>query len=297
MEVSELMEDLRERLRPFRTRLFPKQVLFEITDDLLLVQPVVNGQPGKNLINVPLPEFTIKQGKPIQVEALGDLIGDVLLRDGLMEACVMASLPQEAVEWRVIHWASSKVPENGLEALRRENPQLGLPYSLEEAAMDLRPLEGEPGKQLMASARREVVEGWIQVFHQAGTTLDRLACPQACRLAALQGQLEEIRAGSLVVLLSSKAGGDQLMAIRDGAPLFEWPLPNQGSALVEEVRRCVAFLRREFGRGGELRVLLDGELEVRGELEATLGVGAQQLDCSPYGSLVLQGLAIPERVG
>ncbi|MFM7170688.1 MAG: hypothetical protein ACKOYH_07555, partial [Cyanobium sp.] len=86
MEVSELMEDLRERLRPFRTRLFPKQVLFEITDYLLLVQPVVNGQPGKNLINVPLPEFTIKQGKPIQVEALGDLIGDVLLRDGLMEA-------------------------------------------------------------------------------------------------------------------------------------------------------------------------------------------------------------------
>lgn len=297
MEVSELIDDLRERLQPFRTRLFPKQVLLEITDQWLQLQPVVNGQPREGVIHVPLPEFTIQQGKPMQVEALGDLIGDVLLRDGLMEACVMASLPQEAVEWRVIHWASSKVPENGLEALRRENPELGLPYSLEEATMDLRPLEGEPGKQLMASARREVVEGWIKVFDQAGTTLDRLACPRACRLAALQGQLEGIRAGTLVVLLSRRVGGSQLVAIRDGVPLFEWPLPNQGSALVAEVRRCVAFLQREFGDGGELRLLLDGELEVRGELEATLGVGGQQLDCSPYGSLVLQGLAIPERVG
>lgn len=294
LQVSELLEDLRERLRPLKTRLFPQQVLLQLSDEAVVGQPLLNGQPGPISIDVPLPALTIKRGLPIEIEPLADLIGDLLVRDGLINAYVLASLPQVAVEWRVIDWAGRSVPEDGLAELRRLNPELGLAYPLEEATLDLRPLAGAPGKQLLACTRREVVEGWIQVFHQAGTNLDRLACPQTCRLAALQGPLEGIPAGTLVLLVTASPQGGQLMAIRDGVPLFEWPLPAEAGAKVAEVQRCLAFLRREFADVRRVRLLLDGELAEQEALEAALDLQGQRVDCAPFGSLVMQGLAIPE---
>jgi hypothetical protein len=294
LEVSELLDDLKERLKPFKTRMFPQQVLLELSETGLVGQGFSNGRVAPVSINVPLPSLTIKEGVPIEVEPLADLIGDLLVRDGLIDAYVMASLPQAAVEWRVIDWGEREVPADGVAALRELAPDLGLPYGLKEAAMDLRPLASGGGKQLLATTRREVVEGWIKVFHQAGTNLDRLACPQTCRLSALEGLLEEMEAGALVVLLTGKEQEAQLMAIRDGVPLFEWPLPGKAGAKVEEVKRCVAFLRREFGQEGRLELLLEGEMEGLEELEMALGVAVQRIQAEPYGSLVLQGLAIPE---
>lgn len=294
LQVSELLEDLRERLRPLKTRLFPQQVLLQLSDEAVVGQPLLNGQPGPISIDVPLPALTIKRGLPIEIEPLADLIGDLLVRDGLINAYVLASLPPVAVEWRVIDWAGRSVPEDGLAELRRLNPELGLAYPLEEATLDLRPLAGAPGKQLLACTRRVVVEGWIQVFHQAGTNLDRLACPQTCRLAALQGPLEGIPAGTLVLLVTASPQGGQLIAIRDGVPLFEWPLPAEAGAKVAEVQRCLAFLRREFADVRRVQLLLDGELAEQEALEAALDLPGQQVDCAPFGSLVMQGLAIPE---
>lgn len=295
LEVSELLDDLKERLRPFKTRMFPQQVLLELSETALLGQGYSNGRVAPISINVPLPSLTIKEGMPIEVEPLADLIGDLLVRDGLIDAYVMASLPQVAVDWRVIDWGEREVPDDGVAALRELAPELGLPYGLEEAAMDLRPLAGGGRKQLLATTRLEVVENWIKVFHQAGTNLDRLACPQTCRLSALEGLLEELEAGVLVVLLTMKETGQQLMAIRDGVPLFEWPLPGRAEAQVEEVKRCVGFLRREFGEQGQLELLLEGEMEGVEALEEALGVAVRPIEAEPYGSLVMKGLAIPEQ--
>lgn len=294
LDVSELLDDLKERIRPFKTRMFPQQVLLELSETALVGQGYSNGRVAPISINVPLPSLTIKEGVPIEVEPLADLIGDLLVRDGLIDAYVMASLPQAAVDWRVIDWGEREVPDDGVAELRELALDLGLPYGLEEAAMDLRPLVGGNGKQLLATTRLEVVENWIKVFHQAGTNLDRLACPQTCRLSALEGLLEELEAGALVVLLTVKEGGAQLLAIRDGVPLFEWPLPAKAGAQVGEVKRCVAFLRREFGKEGRLELLLEGEMEGLEQLEEALGVEVRRMHTEPYGSLVMQGLAIPE---
>lgn len=294
MEVSELLDELKERLRPLRSRMFPQQVLLELSEGALVGQAYSKGRVAPVSINVPLPSLTIKEGMPIEVEPLADLIGDLLVRDGLIDAYVMASLPQVAVDWRVIDWGEREVPADGVAALRELAPDLGLPYGLEEATMDLRPLAGGGSKQLLATTRLEVVEGWIQVFHQAGTNLDRLACPQTCRLSALEGLLEEMEPGTLVVLLTVKGEKGQLLAIRDGVPLFEWPLPGKAGARVGEVVRCVGFLRREFGGVERVAVLLEGEMEGVEALEESLGVGAVRIQAAPYGSLVLQGLAIPE---
>jgi hypothetical protein len=294
LDVSELLDDLKERIRPFKTRMFPQQVLLELSETALVGQGYSNGRVAPISINVPLPSLTIKEGVPIEVEPLADLIGDLLVRDGLIDAYVMASLPQAAVDWRVIDWGEREVPDDGVTELRELAPDLGLPYGLEEAAMDLRPLVGGNGKQLLATTRLEVVENWIKVFHQAGTNLDRLACPQTCRLSALEGLLEELEAGALVVLLTMKEGGAQLLAIRDGVPLFEWPLPAKAADQVGEVTRCVAFLRREFRDVERVELLLEGEMEGLEGLEEALGVGVRRIQSEPYGSLVMQGLAIPE---
>ena len=294
MQVSELIEDLRERLKPFKSRMFPQQVLLQLSDTALLGQPLLNGLPKSVSIDVPLPSLTIKAGMPIEIEPLADLIGDLLVREDLIDAYVMAALPQVAVDWRVIDWAAQSAPEEAAAELRRLNPDLGLPYSLEDAAMDLRPLAGAPGKQLLATTRREVVEGWIAVFHQAGTNLDRLACPQTCRLAGLQGELDAIPPGTLVLLLTVQPESGQMMAIRDGVPLFEWPLPAEASAKVATVERCLSFLRREYPGVRQVRLLLEGEQDELEILEDALDLPIQQIQCAPYASLVIQGLAIPE---
>lgn len=294
MQVSELIEDLRERLRPLKSSLFPQQVLLELTDTSLLGQSLLNGQPGPICIDVPLPSLTCRQGQPVEIDPLADLIGDLLVRDGLIDAYVMAALPESAVQWRVIDWAGSSAPEDAIAELRQLNPDLGLSYPLTEAAIDLQPLSGAPGKHLLATTPRVVVEGWIQVFHQAGTNLDRLACPQTCRLAALQGHLAEIPTGTLLLVLTTQSESRRLEAVREGVPLFQWPLPQEAEATVAEVKRCLAFLRRNFREVRQVHLLLDGEWEEQTELESLLGAPAHQLNCAPFASLVLQGLAIPE---
>lgn len=294
MEVSELIDALQERLRPLRGRMFPRQLLLELFDTRMLGQPLLNGRPQPVCIDVTLPSLTCRAGVPVEIEPLADLIGDLLVRDGLIDAFVMAALPDEAVQWRVIDWTNRPAAEATEAELRRLAPELGLPFPLEDAVVDLRPLPGAPGKQLLAATRREVVDGWVEVFHQAGSTLDRLACPQSCRLAALRGPLAPLPANTLTVVVSVREEGGHLQAIRDGVPLFAWPLPTEPEAQVAEAERCVAFLREEFPGAGSLRLLVEGPLVERQLLEAALGLPAQWIDCAPFGSLVMQGLAIPD---
>jgi hypothetical protein len=296
LEVAELIEDLRGRLRSLQSRIFPQQVLLELHDTRMIGQPLLNGQPGALCVDLPLPARTCKAGLPIETEALSDLIGELMLREKLIDAHVMASLPQEAVHWRVVNWANAPDPEEAVEELRAMDPELGLPIPLSEACIDLQPLPSAPDKLLLAATSREVVDGWIEVFDQAGLNLDRLAAPQSCRLAALQAQLAEFPPDLLVLLLSPEGTrGRPFMAIRAGIPLFERILVEQGDRLIPEIERCVTFLRSEFADVGDLRLLLEGPLEQQNALEASLGQPAQALELDPYASLVIRGLAIPEQ--
>lgn len=295
MEVAELIEDLNERVRTFRSRLFPRQVLLELDDTRMVGQHLVHGQPGALCVDLPLPALTCKGGLPIEIEALSDLIGELMLRENLNNAHVQASLPQEAVQWRVIDWQAAPPPDEAVVTLRELDPDLGLPYPLSEATIDLQPLPSAPGKLLLAATAREVVDAWIQVFDQAGLNLDRLASPQSCRLAALREELAEISPDLLVLLLCPEGTlGRPFMAIRAGVPLFERTLVEKGERLIPEILRCTTFLRREFADTGGVRLLLEGPLEEQEALEACLGLPAERLTVMPYASLVMKGLAIPE---
>lgn len=295
---EQIKEKLLRRLRLLRSRMFPKQVLLEIGEDRLLGQTLLGGRPGPLCLNLPLPAYTCNnQGMPVQIDALADLIGELLARENLIDAHVMASLPPQAVDWRVIDWGEAEMPEDGAFALRERDPDLGLPYPLAEATMDVRPLPTAPGRMLVAVTPRELVEAWIEVFDQAGLSLDRLASPQSCRLEALQGELAQVLPDSLVLVVSSQESSQterRVLAIQDGVPLFERILPRNTELLIREMLRCVAFLRRELPDLGALELFLEGPLAEQEALEAALGQHARHLHHQPYGSLVMQGLAIPE---
>ncbi|MEB3318896.1 MAG: hypothetical protein VKO39_12250 [Cyanobacteriota bacterium] len=271
-------------------------MLLELHDTRMVGQPLRHGEPGPLCLDFPLPSHTCKAGLPIEIEALSELIGELMLRENLIDATVMASLPQEAVHWRVVEWPNAPAPEEAVEALRDLDPDLGFPCPLSEAAIDLQPLPSAPGKLLVAATSRDVVEGWIEVFDQAGLQLDRLAAPQTCRLAALRGQLEDVPPDHLVVLISPEGTrGRPFLAIRAGVPLFERILVQKGDRLVPEIEHCISFLRKEFGDTRDLRVLLEGPLEQLEALETALGQAAEPLELLPYASLVMRGLAIPEQ--
>ena len=175
LEIAGLLEDLQERLRPLRSRLFPRQLLIELWDDGVRGQMLADGRPRAVRFDAPLPPLTCRNGMPLEREPIGDLIGDLMVRDNLMEAFVMAALPPSSVAWRVVEWPPGEpVPEDPLEGLRDFDPDsLRLPFSFSDAVIDIRRLPGTEPLAIVAASPRAVVEAWIQVFNHAGARLER----------------------------------------------------------------------------------------------------------------------------
>ena len=274
-------------------------MLLELRDDLLRGQVLRHQQPQPVSLEVPLPPLTCRDGMPLEKEPLGDLIGDLLVRDNLLDAYVLTALPPAAAEWRVLDWPLEEPPDEPLQALRLVDPDLGLRQSLADSCLDLHPLPGTTASMLLVAASRRLVEAWIEVFHLAGSRLERLAPAQTCQWLALEEHLQRAPTNQLLALLdplpeSSQAGGCRLVLLQAGVPLFERNLPAEPEALVAELRRCEAFLRRQQPHLGPLAVLSTAPLPAVDAVETALGCAVMPVDPGPYGSLVLQGLARPE---
>jgi Tfp pilus assembly PilM family ATPase len=275
--------------------MFPRQVLLELHDDSLRGQVMRDDGPDPVSLEAPLPPLTIRDGMPLEKEPLGDLIGDLLVRDGLIDHFVLAALPAVAAQWRVVVWPFEEWPEDPARALRQIAPPLNLPFSLEDAYLDLQPLPGEQMQMLLAAAPKALVDGWIDVFSLAGVQLERLAPAQTCQLAAITSLLDVTRHAQLVALLAAdSAESHRLLLVRGGVPVFERALLSSGDALVDELERCIAFYRRQDSAAEGLRLLLSEALAEQPLIEARLSVLAEELTPEPFGSLVLQGLSLPE---
>jgi hypothetical protein len=295
LEVGELLETWKGRLRSLQSQVFPQQVLLELNDNRVAGQLLRNGKAGPITIDLPLPAKTCKAGMPMEIEALADAIGELMLRENLIDAHVMAALPPEAIHWRVLDWAEAPAPEEAISMLRVKDPDLGFPFPLSEASIDLQPLPSAPDNLLLAAISRQVLNDWLQVFDNAGIQLDRLAPAQSCRLAAMREILAAFSPDQLVFVIAPQASrGRPIMAVRAGVPLFERILVENGDRLVAEIQRCVTFLRKQFAGTHELRLLLEGPMEERPMLEAALGQPLNEVDPAPFASFVMTGLAIPE---
>jgi len=294
---SWLIDELQDRIRPIRSQMFPSLVLLVLDDDALQGQVVRRGQPMPVTLDVPLPPLTCRQGMPLEKEPLGDLIGDLLVRDNLLDGYLLVALPPAAVQWRVVAWPFAEMPDDPVEALRQVDPDLRLPFALREATLDLQPLPGRSGDQarmLLAAAPTALVDAWVDVFNLAGAQLERLAPAQACQYLALLPLLADASDDELIVVLDPREGGCRLMVLRAGLPVFERVLPIGDEPLRLELERCLAFLRRRDPQARGLRLLLAAPFQLPAGLEEDLGTTAELIASEPYGSLVLKGLAVQE---
>jgi Tfp pilus assembly PilM family ATPase/Tfp pilus assembly protein PilN len=274
-----VLEDWQERLQALKARLVPASVVLAIEDHGLRGQVVEGDQAWA----AALPAGICAQGQPTNGTALADFLGDLLLDHGLLTPRVRASLPPLAAHWRLIQWPLGEWPEEAAEAIRLLDPDLRLPFRLDEAYLDLQPLPGTPTQALLVAAPRRLVRDWISVFDGAGAQLDRLQPTETVEWQALQTLLGPADQGVLQVLLALEPTMSRLLIVADGLPCYERVLPGIGQpfqseavlSLVGAVQRCIQFWRQQQGGplDGPERWWLHGPLAAQEGLEALLRAG------------------------
>lgn len=290
-----MLAGIQDRWRPLRAELFPRVVLLDLTDPLLLRGQALRGErPDGPAWSAPVPAQTCRDGLPIARDALGDFIGDLLLEHSSPDAGLVLAIPNEVSLWRVLEWPGGALPEEPLETLLELDPDLGWPYPLADCCIDLQPLDASPAASLVVGAARQAVDAWIDVIAIAGGSLRHLIPAPACLATALQPRLEAADARELMALLLPDGRATQLLVWRDGCPEFQRQLPLDPQALLPELEQALSFCRQRF-RATDLRLLLPGDLELVPLLQERLPqVALELLDPEPYGSLALQGLALLE---
>lgn len=298
---------LQDAWQTLRGELAPAQVVLDLSDQLLalqaLPQPRARQQPLPLL--VPVPPATCRAGEPIELEALGDFIGDLLLGQNLIRAHLSVALPAAAAHWRALTGQRRRLAEDPVQWLRQQRPDLGLPFALDDAYVDVAPLRGTQAEALVVAIQRDLMLRWLEVFAIAGVVLDRLVPSQLAVMAALQPRLEEADPASLVVLLEPEPKALRLLVWHRGLPVYERLLDGDVAAQVDELGRSLTFLRwqQKLPEAAPCALLLDqarAEAQPPEQLQALraalerVGLELELADNGGYGSLCLRGLALLE---
>lgn len=250
-KVKESADALRLGLADLRTQLLAKRVVLDIHDGGLR-GAVVDARA--EAIEVPLPPGTCRQGQPHEIEAIGDLIGDLFLELGLAGARVRACLPLQASRWKVVRWPQGLMPASGCTELRLRAPDLGIPWPLSDVYLAVAPLPGTPARSLVVASPRRLVDGWVEVFELAGVQLQCLLPAQACdwQMLAAMAPASEVGDGEQW-LLELERSGSRLWLVADGRPIADWALPGQRRSdgldprLAGALQRCRAFWQQHNG--------------------------------------------------
>lgn len=289
-----MLAEVRELWRPLRSQWLAERVV------LSLEEPTLRGLAlRRGAISVPvweslLPAQVLADGLPLRVEELGDFLGDLLLSKGLMAQPVWLVLPRTVAHWRVIEWPFDDWPDAPLEALRTVDPELGLPFALADAAIDLQPLSGvprpgQPLRSLLIAAPRQLVEAWIAVFAIAGATLERLVPAQVCLRQALLPALEP-QQDVLVLQCSGVRCAAGLW--RQGMPLYERVLGSDDPELPAHLAAVLDYYGSRDPGFRASQLWLAGSLRDPAALAATLGLPLRQLE----GPAELHGCMGPDAV-
>ena len=295
---------LQEEWQTLRSELFPTKVVLDLSDLVLTAQrlPKAN-QPLDAPWIVPLPAATCRGGRPLQTEALGDFIGDLLLSYGEIKALLSVVLPAPACYWRALQWplAASPLsasPPEPARQLRELQPDLGLPFALEQGWLDVMPVQGGDVDALVVAIERQLLADWLEVFNIAGVRLGRLVPAQVAWMVGLQERLLAADSTTLVGLLLPEPQALRLLVWRDGVPLYERLLSGELEQWLGQLEACLRFLRWQQGMQatGSIELLLAAGLAAGQQERLQLGCPQplELLDSGGYGNLALRGLALLE---
>ncbi len=286
-----MLAAVREAWQPLRCQWLGERVLLVAGERSLMGLGLRGGVVRTAAWQSLLPAQALVDGMPELVDVLGDFIGDVLLSQGLMGQPVWLALPQQAAQWRVIEWPFEQWPDEPIEALRTIDPDLGLPFALADAAIDLQPLPGRPLRSLLVAAPTALVEAWVQAFSIAGAPLERLIPAQVCSRQALLPRLQQLDPHQGVLLLQPQPQGVIAQLWRQDRPLYERLLRAEGATLAEQLQQLLAFYGSRDPAFAARHLWLAGDLPEPQALASALDLTLEQPDCAPYDSHVMQGLA------
>jgi hypothetical protein len=290
---------LQEEWQTLRSELFPTKVVLDLSDLVLTAQrlPKAN-QPLDAPWIVPLPAATCRGGRPLQTEALGDFIGDLLLSYGEIKALLSVVLPAPACYWRALQWPLAASPLEPARQLRELQPDLGLPFALEQGWLDVMPVQGGDVDALVVAIERQLLADWLEVFNIAGVRLGRLVPAQVAWMVGLQERLLAADSTTLVGLLLPEPQALRLLVWRDGVPLYERLLSGELEQWLGQLEACLRFLRWQQGMQarGSIELLLAAGLAAGQQERLQLGCPQplELLDSGGYGNLALRGLALLE---
>ena len=290
---------LQEEWQTLRSELFPTKVVLDLSDRVLTAQrlPKANQSLDAPWI-VPLPAATCRGGRPLQTEALGDFIGDLLLSYGEIKALLSVVLPAPACYWRALQWPLAASPLEPARQLRELQPDLGLPFALEQGWLDVMPVQGGDVDALVVAIERQLLADWLEVFNIAGVRLGRLVPAQVAWMVGLRERLLAADSTTLVGLLLPEPQALRLLVWRDGVPLYERLLSGELEQWLGQLEACLRFLRWQQGMQarGSIELLLAAGLAAGQQERLQLGCPQplELLDSGGYGNLALRGLALLE---
>ena len=149
----------------------PSRVVLAPEDDSLHL--AWSSQGEQQIASLALPPDLCRMGQPLDRQALGETIADLLLERGLIPARVSVELllPLPSCQWRVV-----QVAEPGqawdLDALRTLQPDLGWSLTLQESYLDLLPLPRDD-RTLVMGTDRLLMQSWIETLADADLSVRR----------------------------------------------------------------------------------------------------------------------------
>lgn len=286
-----MLATVREAWQPLRSQWLGEAVLLSFEDRVMRGMALRQGAISRPLWESMLPAQALENGMPELVDELGDFVGDLLLTEKLMGQAVRVALPAQAAQWRVITWPLADWPDDPIDALRTIDPDLGLPFALADAAIDLQPLPGRPLRSLLVAAPRALVEAWSAVFEIAGAPLERLLPAQVCLRQALLPKLQAADPRDGILLLHPAGAGCSASLWQQGVPLYGRLFEADDPQLAEKLQQIVAFYRSREAAFNLRQLWLTASLPHHDELAAALQLPLEQLSFAPYDFAVMQGLA------
>ena len=216
-----------------RRLLITQRVLVVVSDQRLVCS--WRSQLGWVWRSATWPEACCQDGQPLQAEAMGELLADLLLDADLMGAQVELVLPLQGCAWRVLdgnHVPELVLSDGSLDWL----DELNWPLEASNSYVTL----ADCAEAVMAiGVPRVLMQAWIDVVEMADQPLRRVDWALFSALRGLLLQLDDW-SGDLAWLIPAQRGL-RLVLIRDGVPEVDHSIPfDEPVAMRQELRRVVS---------------------------------------------------------
>ena len=226
-------------------------------------------EPGAVPEVIPLPSGLVVDGTPLQPEALGDLLGDLLLQQGWSIRQAALVLPSSGSEWRLLRLAGGQEPQ----PVHWQQLHQTLPQEADAYESELLPLP-QSNEWLVLFQLKASLEGWIEVFAQADLELGFVELVELAQMRALGIGPE----WPLSLLVNVRKNHSTLTLVEKGRPVFrrKWSSPpvSDPELWCEELALLAEDLQQQCQESRPVQLLLLGSgLQEPGLAESLCAAG------------------------